>query len=134
MREFLRGMSFTLVSGQGVKVDSNYLLPGAGGSPIHPASSASFCDVILFCSTGYRRKREGEKEWEGIILNLFAGAAVMSTTDWVVKQQKCVPSHLTAPAGLVPSGASQHALQVSIFSVSACDLPSVGLCPNLLFS
>lgn len=64
MREFLRGVSFTLVSGKGAKADlcSNYVLPGADGSPIHPASSASFCDVILFSSTGYRREREGERE------------------------------------------------------------------------
>lgn len=63
MREFLRGVSFTSVSRKGAKADScsNYFLPGADGSPVHPVSSASFCDVILF-STGYRRKRENEKQ------------------------------------------------------------------------
>ena len=74
-------------------------------------------------------------------MNQFAGAAVTGTTDWVVKQRKCVPSQVWSWE-LQARGASGLGL---LWGLEVClagehlppvalhDLPSVGLCPNFLF-
>ena len=72
-------------------------------------------------------------------MNQFAGAAVTSTTDWVVKQWKCVPSQVwswelqargTSGLGLL-WGLAVCLAGEHLPPVAPHDLPSVGLCPNL---
>lgn len=74
-------------------------------------------------------------------MNQFARAAVTSTTECVVKQQKCVPSQVWSwelqahsASGLGPLwGLAACLAGEHLLPVSPRDLPSMVLCLNLLF-